>query len=174
MIFGLFKTMYFFILHFEVRNLGSIENDATISEAVTETETNCCDKDIISDTEVELKSLPSETESENEVTDVDWEDVVTEIDQQMTRLGWDIERGQRYLIGKYGVRSRIKLSDRQLLEFLGYLKSIPTFRVGQTVLFQGVRVMIERFVNDVVAVVRSSENPKDKAFEAALVHLSLV
>ena len=25
MIFGLFKTMYFFILHFEVRNLGFID-----------------------------------------------------------------------------------------------------------------------------------------------------
>ena len=126
----------------------------------------------MSDAEVDRKSLPSETESENEVTDIDYGDVVTEIDQHMERLGWDIERGQRYLIGKYGVRSRIKLSDRQLLEFLGYLKSIPTFRVGQTVLFQGLRVIIERLINDVVAVVRSSDNPKDKAFEAALVHLS--
>ncbi len=66
----------------------------------------------------------------------------------------------------------IKLSDEQLLEFVGYLKSKPTFRVGQTVLFQGVRVVIERFVNDIVAVVRSFENPKEKAVEVAVVHLS--
>ena len=92
----------------------------------------------------------------------------------MTRLGWDREKGQRYLIQKYGVRSQIKLSDSQLLEFLEYLKSQPTFRVGQTVLFQGVCVVIERFVNDIVAVVRSWENPREKSFEAAIAHLSLV
>ncbi|MCH2247227.1 MAG: hypothetical protein MK111_21800 [Crocosphaera sp.] len=122
---------------------------------------------------VTTDEFPSETESENEVTDVDYGDVVTEIDQHMERLGWDIEKGQRYLVGKYGVRSRIKLSDRQLLEFLRDLKSMPTWRVGQTVLFQGLKVVIERFINDVVAVVRSSDNPKDKAFEAALVHLRI-
>lgn len=75
----------------------------------------------------------------------------SEIDQHIQRLGWDTERGQRYLIETYGVRSRIKLSDRQLLEFLGYLKSLPTFTVGQTF-----------------------ENPKEKAVEVAVVHLSPV
>ena len=161
------------ILTEEIGGAISVENDATFSEAVTETETNSCNTDMMGNVAVATEEFPPETKSENEVTDVDYGDVVTEIDQHMERLGWDIERGQRYLIGKYGVRSRIKLSDRQLLEFLGYLKSIPTFRVGQTVLFQGVKVVIKRFINDVVAVVRSSENPKDKAFEAAIVHLSL-
>ena len=41
-------------------------------------------------------------------------------------------------------------------------------------LFQGARVVIERFINNVVAVVRAFDNPKDKGFEAAIVHLSLV
>ncbi len=41
-----------------------------------------------------------------------------------------------------------------------------------SVLFQGVRVVIERFVNDVVAVVRSFSHPKEKAVEVAIVHLS--
>ncbi|MEL4893945.1 hypothetical protein [Crocosphaera sp. Alani8] len=47
--------------------------------------------------------------------------MVTAIDSEMTRLGWDREQGRRYLIEKSGMRSRIKLSDEQLLEFLGYL-----------------------------------------------------
>lgn len=46
----------------------------------------------------------SDSSNRTEVTDVDYADVVASIDQQMERLGWDIERGQRYLIGKYGVR----------------------------------------------------------------------
>ncbi|MGK7885089.1 MAG: hypothetical protein AB4057_10760 [Crocosphaera sp.] len=56
------------------------------------------------DVAVATDEFPPETKSENEVTDVDYADVVASIDQQMERLGWDIERGQRYLIGKYGVR----------------------------------------------------------------------
>ncbi len=122
---------------------------------------------------VVAEELPSLQESENEVTDIlEWDNVVSEINQHMERLGWDIERGERHLIETYGVRARIKLSDRQLLEFLDYLKSQPTFKVGQTVLFQGVRVVIERFVNDIVAVIRSWDNPKEKSFEAAIAHLS--
>ncbi len=100
--------------------------------------------------------------------------MVTAIDSEMTRLGWDTEKGQRYIIETYCVRSRIKLSDEQLLEFLGYLKSLPTFKVGQMVLFQGVRVVIEGFVNDFVAVIRTWDNPSAKGFEAAIAHLSPV
>ena len=150
------------------------EIDTTSSEKVTEIEPDGCNPDTMRETEVDPKSLSSEQESENEVTIVDWEDVVSSIDQEMTRLGWDTERGQRYLIEQYGVRSRIKLSDRQLLEFLGYLKSKPTFKVGQTVLFLGMKVVIERLINQCVAVVRSFSHPKEKSFEAAIAHLSLV
>ncbi|MEL4896832.1 hypothetical protein [Crocosphaera sp. Alani8] len=150
------------------------EKNATSSKKVTTTETDGCNLDTIEDTAVDPKSLPSEQTSENEVTEIlDWDDVVASIDSEMTRLGWDIERGERHLIEQYGVRSRLKLSDSQLLEFLEDLRSLPTFKVGQTVLFQGVRVVIERFVNDIVAVVRSWENPSAKGFEAAIAHLSL-
>ena len=153
---------------------NSTETNSTSSKKVTKTETDDCNPDIIDDVTVAADEFPSEPESENEVTIVDWEDVVSEINQHMERLGWDTEKGQRYLIETYGVRSRLKLSDSQLLEFLEYLKSQPTFTVGQTVLFQGVGVVIERFINQCVAVVRSFENPKEKAVEVAMVHLSLV
>ena len=150
------------------------EIDTTFSFEVTKTETDTCNPDIIEDVAVASDELPSLQESENEVTTIAWEDVVSAIDSEMTRLGWDCDRGQRHIIEKYGVRSRIKLSDDQLLEFLGYLKSLPTFKVGQTVLFQGMRVVIERLINQCVAVVRSFENPKQKSFEAAITHISLI
>ena len=38
MIFGLFKTMYFFILHFEVRNLGYKQHRLSRSQSQFETE----------------------------------------------------------------------------------------------------------------------------------------
>ncbi len=150
------------------------EIDTTFSFEVTKTETDTCNPDIIEDVAVASDELPSLQESENEVTTIAWEDVVSAIDSEMTRLGWVCDRGQRHIIEKYGVRSRIKLSDDQLLEFLGYLKSLPTFKVGQTVLFQGMRVVIERLINQCVAVVRSFENPKQKSFEAAITHISLI
>ncbi len=151
----------------------ALENDATFSEEGTTNETNSCNPDIIETVSVPTDELSSETKSENEVTEIlDWDNVVADIDHHMDRLGWDTEKGQQYLIERYGVISRLKLSDRQLLEFLRALKSLPTFTVGQTVLFQGVCVVIERFVNDIVAVVRSWENPKEKAVEVAVVHLS--
>ncbi len=148
------------------------ENNSTFSEEVTKTETDGCNLDIMDDTEVNPQSLPSEQEAENEVTDVvDYAEVVATIDSEMTRLGWDIERGERHLIEQYGLRSRIKLSDEQLLEFLEHLKSQPTFRIGQTAIFRGVKVVIERFVNDVVILVRDLEQPKSKCFEVAKCHL---
>ena len=93
------------------------EKNATSSQQVTTTETKPCNPHIIGYTEVDPKSLPSETESENEVTDIlEWDNVVSDIDHHMERLGWDREQGQRYIIEQYGLRSRMKLSDEQLLE----------------------------------------------------------
>lgn len=60
------------------------------------------------------------------VTDVEavaWDDVIAQIDEEMKRLHWDLPRSQQYLIQKYGVESRVQLSDRALCEFLDYLKS---------------------------------------------------
>ncbi|MEL4896112.1 hypothetical protein [Crocosphaera sp. Alani8] len=100
------------------------EKNATSSEKVTTTEPDSCNLDIMQDTEVNHQSLDSEHESENEVTEIlEWDNVVAEINSEMTRLGWNCDRGERYLVEQYEVRSRLRLSDEQILEFLGYLKS---------------------------------------------------
>jgi predicted house-cleaning NTP pyrophosphatase (Maf/HAM1 superfamily) len=36
----------------------------------------------------------------------DYQNVITEIDQQMQRLGWDIQTGQDYILKTYGKKSR--------------------------------------------------------------------
>jgi hypothetical protein len=43
---------------------------------------------------------------------------------EMQRLNWSIDRGQEYLQKTYGKRSRQQLTDRQLVEFFNYLRSI--------------------------------------------------
>ncbi len=121
---------------------------------------------------------------------VDWNDLIAEIDTEMMRIGWSKHQGQGHLQAHYGVESRKKLTDDQLFEFLAYLKQQPPqksevrshswevkstdFKVGQTAIFQGIEVLIERLVNQVVALVRSLENIKARPFEVAIIHLSPV
>ncbi|MEA5536908.1 DNA primase, partial [Crocosphaera sp. XPORK-15E] len=114
-------------------------------------------------------------DSDEVVTEViDWDDVVSAIDQLMKRLGWDKNRGKRHLILTYGVNSRRQLTDEQVFEFLAFLKSQSKFKAGQTAMFRGVRVVIERVINEVVAVVRSWDKPKERGYEVAIAHLSPV
>ncbi len=95
------------------------------------------------------------------------------IDSQMERLGWDKQQGQQYIFEKYGKKSRQVLTDDQLLEFLEDLKAQPKFKVGQTAIFRGTKVIIERLIDKFVAVVRSCSNPSEKSMEVSINHLSL-
>ena len=73
--------------------------------------------------DVTLKVTPSVTPSS------EWNDIIAEIDQQMKRIGWSNNEGQRYLQEKYGVRARVQLTDKQLFQFLDTLKSQPSLSV---------------------------------------------
>ena len=56
---------------------------------------------------------------------IDFGDVIVLIDEEMKRLGWDIQTGKTYLSSTYGKTSRHLLSDQELLEFLSYLQQLP-------------------------------------------------
>ncbi|WP_144864883.1 hypothetical protein [Hyella patelloides] len=49
---------------------------------------------------------------------------ISEIDNEMNRLGWTVEDGKNYLSQNYGVTRRRSLSKNQLAEFLQYLKQL--------------------------------------------------
>ena len=53
----------------------------------------------------------------------DWRDVIAEIDLHLARLGWSVDRAKAYLMRTYGVKSRLYLTDCQILSFLDYLKA---------------------------------------------------
>ena len=105
-----------------------------------------------------------------------WDDLIRQIDAQMERIGWTVERGRRHLLNNYGVRSRLLLSDEQVFEFLAFLKTQPTpqpaWKVGQQCLYNGLKVVIERLINSVVAVVRRIGTIEE--VEVALAHLKPV
>ncbi len=57
-------------------------------------------------------------------TQLNWQQVINDIDAEMKRLGWTQEIGRKHLIDTYGVKSRLYLTDAQLIEFCNYLKNI--------------------------------------------------
>ncbi len=61
--------------------------------------------------------------TENPIT---WDELINGINQEMSRIGWEKEQGKQHLLDNYGVDSRLKLSDEQILEFHDYLKAQPT------------------------------------------------
>lgn len=60
-----------------------------------------------------------------EAIDFDFNEVKQKTDLEIRRLGWTKDEGREFLKSRYGKRSRLHLTDRQLLEFLHYLKSQP-------------------------------------------------
>ncbi|MDY7016327.1 MAG: hypothetical protein SVX43_22565 [Cyanobacteriota bacterium] len=56
---------------------------------------------------------------------MDFSDIIAQTNLELKRLGWTNEQGRQYLLETYGKRSRQLLNDRELLEFLEYLKSQP-------------------------------------------------
>lgn len=57
---------------------------------------------------------------------LDYSEIIARSNAEMKRLGWTNEQGRDYLLKTYGKKSRQLLSDPELLEFLGYLESLPS------------------------------------------------
>ncbi|GBE90872.1 hypothetical protein [Nostoc cycadae] len=53
-------------------------------------------------------------------------ELIAKTDIEIYRLGWNVEWGRDYLIKTYGKRSRVLLTEEELLEFLRYLEAQPT------------------------------------------------
>lgn len=56
---------------------------------------------------------------------IDFTDIIARTNLEMKRLGWTNEQGRSYLLQTYGKRSRQRLDDNELLEFLAYLEAQP-------------------------------------------------
>lgn len=58
--------------------------------------------------------------------EMDFNEIKQKTDIEIRRLGWTKDDGREFLKSRYGKRSRLHLTDEQLLEFLGYLEQQPT------------------------------------------------
>jgi hypothetical protein len=48
--------------------------------------------------------------------------LIAQTDRYLAQLNWTPEQGREYLQQKYGKRSRLQLSDTEILEFIDYLQ----------------------------------------------------
>ncbi len=55
---------------------------------------------------------------------IDYKELIAEIDNEMCRLGWSTNQGVDYIQKHYGVKSRVKLDDVQLIKFWNHLKGL--------------------------------------------------
>jgi hypothetical protein len=57
---------------------------------------------------------------------VDLSELIALTDVEMERIGWSKKRGQNHLKRTYGRQTRAELSEDQLLEFLHFLRALPS------------------------------------------------
>jgi len=68
--------------------------------------------------------LEKDTTSE-EIEAMGFNEIKQKTDIEIRRLNWTKDQGKEFLMSRYGKRSRLHLTDEQLLEFLRYLETLP-------------------------------------------------
>ncbi|MDJ0632128.1 MAG: hypothetical protein QNJ34_02950 [Xenococcaceae cyanobacterium MO_188.B29] len=58
-----------------------------------------------------------------ETVEFDFNEIKSRTDVEIKRLGWTKEQGRDFLLQTYGKRSRLHLTDQELMDFLHYLES---------------------------------------------------
>jgi hypothetical protein len=110
--------------HTETEHLGLAANlpeePAILSSretvSLSEPETNYADESLSSNS---LTSTLTETQ------EIDFNEIKNKTDVEIKRLGWTKDQGRDFLLQTYGKRSRLHLTDEELLDFLNYLESQP-------------------------------------------------
>ena len=81
------------------------------------------DRESLTATEEDYAS--QETSVTETPAEFDFNQIRHKIDLEMKRLSWTKEQGRDYLLSTYGKRSRLHLTDDELLEFWHYLETLP-------------------------------------------------
>ncbi len=76
-------------------------------------------------TAIEEDYASQETSVTETPAEFDFNQIRHKIDLEMKRLSWTKEQGRDYLLSTYGKRSRLHLTDDELLEFWHYLETLP-------------------------------------------------
>lgn len=107
----------------EIEDFVAWETEEVIppTNPVVENQINLFDQPITSESLEEKVSVATESTIE-----LDFNEIRHKIDLEMKRLNWTKEQGRDYLLSTYGKRSRLHLTDEELLEFWHYLENLPS------------------------------------------------
>jgi hypothetical protein len=96
------------------------------------TETNLFGDTLTAESPAEISTIQNENEVDPasnsispELEAMDFNEIKQKTDIEIKRLSWTKDRGKEFLMSRYGKRSRLHLTDEQLLEFLHYLEKLP-------------------------------------------------
>jgi len=64
------------------------------------------------------------TVNQDDIELLDWNDIIQEMDDCIEQLGWTVEQARKYVQVTYGKKSRLKLTDEELLALLDYFKTM--------------------------------------------------
>lgn len=74
----------------------------------------------------DISAASSQVNTVTETVEIDFNKIKHQTDIEIKRLGWTRDDGRNFLQSHYGKRSRLHLTDEELLEFLHYLENLPT------------------------------------------------
>ena len=105
----------------------SVSNSANLFAGTSNSETyNAFKDDRTSAEALTTSAIDVETSQTDTLEEVNFNEIKHQTDLEIKRLGWTKEDGREFLKSRYGKRSRLQLTDNQLLEFLQYLASQPS------------------------------------------------
>ncbi len=82
----------------------------------------------VSDEAIERPTMPPLTPGDfsHAADPIDLSDAIAQIGTEIERIGWNKKQGSAHLQKTYSKRTRAELTEEELLEFLSYLKSLPS------------------------------------------------
>lgn len=80
----------------------------------------------LSDKSVVATTPETDVITTSEMEAMDFNEIKQKTDIEIKRLSWTKDQGKEFLMSHYGKRSRLHLTDEQLLEFLRYLEQLPS------------------------------------------------
>ena len=117
----------------EIVDNGRIIEEASEPQEVTANSANLFEgtadftPDLVSENlSPDNEDVPSDIASTDTLEEVNFNEIKHQTDLEIKRLGWTKDDGREFLKSRYGKRSRLQLTDNQLLEFLQYLASQPS------------------------------------------------
>lgn len=103
---------------------NSTKNSGNLFEGTQQTETTV-EQLLEEGAEISASDSNSPASSDN-LEERNFIEIKQKTDIEIKRLGWTRDDGREFLKSRYGKRSRLHLTDEQLLEFLHYLENQPT------------------------------------------------